>query len=50
VTTVNKLIQVWPEVEQFARPFAVESPSRAIALPIKDLNARLGLPPQTASA
>lgn len=49
VTTVNKLIQVWPEVEQFARPFAVESPSRAIALPIKDLNARLGLPPQTAS-
>ena len=50
VTTINKLIQVWPEVEQFARPFAVESPSRAIALPIKDLNARLGLPPQTASA
>ncbi|QVJ12920.1 hypothetical protein [Pseudomonas phage PSA20] len=50
VTTVKKLIEVWPEVEQFARPFAVESPSRAIALPIKDLNARLGLPPQTASA
>lgn len=50
VTTVKKLIEVWPEVEQFARPFAVESPSRAIALPIRELNARLGLPPQTASA
>lgn len=50
VTTVKKLIEVWPEVEQFARPFAVESSSRAIALPIRELNARLGLPPQTASA
>lgn len=50
VTTVNKLIQVWPEVEPFARFYAVESPSRAVALPIKDLNARPGLPPQTASA
>lgn len=50
VTTVNKLIQVWPEVEQFARPFAKESPSRAIALPIKELNQSLGLPPKSASA
>lgn len=50
VPTVKKLIEVWPEVEQFARPFAVESPSRAIALPTRELNARLGLPPQTASA
>ena len=49
VTTVKKLIEVWPEVEQFARPFAVESPSRAIALPIKDLNKSLGLPPKVAA-
>lgn len=49
VTTVKKLIEVWPEVEQFARPFAAESPSRAVALPIKELNKSLGLPPKVAA-
>ena len=46
VTTVKKLIEVWPEVRQFAEPWLVESPSRALALPIQDLNRALGLPPE----
>ncbi|MFA7063687.1 MAG: Nmad5 family putative nucleotide modification protein [Methanomethylophilus sp.] len=45
VTTVKKLIDLWPEVETFARPYAAESTSRAVALPTRELNARLGLPP-----
>lgn len=50
VTTVKKLIDVWPEVETFARPYAAESTSRAVALPIRELNAMLGLPPAGAVA
>lgn len=46
VTTVKKLMEVWPECAEFARPFAAESPSRAVALPIKELNKALGLPPK----
>ncbi len=30
-TTVKKLIDAWPEVETFARPYAAESTSRAVA-------------------
>lgn len=48
VTTVKRLIEVWPEVEQFARPYAEEAPTRAIALPIQELNRSLGLPPKAA--
>jgi len=50
VTTVKKLIDVWPEIETFARPYAAESTSRAVALPVRELNARLGLPPAGAVA
>ncbi len=47
VTTVKKLIDVWPEVEPFAAPFNKESPCRAVAVPIQKLNAALGLPTET---
>lgn len=45
-TTVKKLIEVWPEVEPFVKDFATTSQSRALALPIKELNKSLGLPPE----
>lgn len=47
VTTVKKLIEVWPEVEEFARPYLVNGEQRAIlpAVPRAELNAKLGLPP-----
>jgi len=47
VTTVKKLIEVWPEVEEFARPYLVNGEQRAIlpAIPRAELNAKLGLPP-----
>ncbi len=47
VTTLEKLIKVWPEVETFAKPFFVVSASTAVAVPIKQLNAALGLPPKS---
>lgn len=44
VTTLKKLIEVWPEVEPFARDFLVSAQSGTLpALPIGDLNKRLGL-------
>lgn len=44
VTTVKKLIEVWPEVEPFVKQFQQTDTGRYLpALPIKDLNARLGL-------
>lgn len=45
-TTVKKLIEVWPEVEPFVKDFATTSQSRALAIPIKELNKSLGLPPE----
>jgi hypothetical protein len=46
VTTLQKLLDVWPEVEAFTKDFGAEGkPVTALALPIKTLNAALGLPP-----
>lgn len=47
VTTVKKLIDVWPEVEEFARPYLYNGERKAIlpAIPRAELNAALGLPP-----
>lgn len=44
VTTLKRLIEVWPEVEPFAKKcVAATSGCRAIAIPIPDLNKKLGL-------
>ncbi len=47
VTTVKKLIEVWPEVEEFAKHYLDNGERRAVlpAIPWADLNAQLGLPP-----
>ncbi len=49
VSTVNKLIEIWPEAADFARPYLVNGEQRAIlpAIPREELNQRLGLPPST---
>lgn len=48
VTTLKRLIEVWPEVEPFARDFLVSAQSGTLpALPIGDLNKRLGLEKQS---
>lgn len=47
VTTVGKLIEVWPEVEEFARAYLHNGERKAVlpAIPRAELNAALGLPP-----
>lgn len=47
VTTVKKLIDVWPEVEEFAKHYLDNGERKAVlpAIPRADLNAQLGLPP-----
>ena len=52
VTTVKKLIEVWPEVEEFAKDYLVNGERKAIlpAIPRAELNAKLGLPPERAEA
>lgn len=47
VTTVKKLIEVWPEVEEFAKHYLHNGERKAIlpAIPRAELNAQLGLPP-----
>lgn len=45
VTTVKKLLEVWPEVEPFLKLTEAEAPDRTLpVVPIEGLNARLGLP------
>lgn len=48
VTTVKKLIEVWPEVEEFAKHYLESGERKAIlpAIPRAELNKALGLPPQ----
>lgn len=50
VTTVPKLIEVWPEVEEFAKHYIDHGERKAIlpAIPRAELNAKLGLPPSEA--
>lgn len=47
VTTVKKLIEVWPEVEEFAKHYLDNGERKAIlpAIPRAQLNQALGLPP-----
>lgn len=50
VTTLKKLIEVWPEVEPFVEDFKQTDSGRYLpALPVQDLNARLGLPKKEAA-
>lgn len=44
VTTMKKLLEIWPEVEPFAKPF-IERPASASlpAVPVDTLNRKLGL-------
>lgn len=48
VTTVKKLIEVWPEVEEFAKPYLEQVPNLP-SIPRQELNALLDLPPETAN-
>lgn len=47
VGSIKKLIEVWPEVEAFAKPYLTEGERRAILpmIPRDKINAMLGLPP-----
>jgi len=47
VTTVKKLIEVWPEVEEFAKTYLVDGDRKAVlpSIPRQELNTALGLPP-----
>lgn len=45
VSTINKLILVWPEVEPFAKKWIEEGgKSKLPAIPVSSLNAAIGLP------
>lgn len=52
VSTVKKLIEVWPEVEEFAKSYLVEGERRAVLpdIPRDKLNAALNLPPEEQAA
>lgn len=52
VTTVKKLIEVWPEVETLAREYLEEGERKAIlpAIPRAQLNTLLDLPPEEQAA
>lgn len=47
VSTISKLIDVWPEARVFAEKYAVQGEAKAIlpAIPRRELNNALGLPP-----
>jgi hypothetical protein len=47
VTTLARLLEVWPEIETFTKGIAAagSKPVTALAIPIRDLNVHLGLPP-----
>ena len=46
VKTVKKLIEIWPEVEEFAKPYLEHVPTLP-AIPRQELNTLLDLPPET---
>lgn len=46
VTTVKKLIEVWPEVDEFAKDYLEEKPNLPVILR-QELNSLLDLPPET---
>lgn len=45
-TTVNKLKELWPQAAPVIDKMCLTEPTKALALPLKDLNKRLGLPPK----
>lgn len=47
VSTINKLVEVWPEARVFAEKYKVDGEAKAIlpAIPRRELNSVLGLPP-----
>jgi hypothetical protein len=49
VSTLKKLIEVWPEIEMFVMPFIKDKlkPVTALAVPIASLNRVLDLPPDS---
>jgi hypothetical protein len=49
VTTVKRLLQVWPEAEKFIKPHLGNSESRALTVPMIELNKALGLPPDAST-
>ena len=46
-TTVNKLINAWPEVEPFVRKYIKTEGTSIPAIKVEKLNAMLGLPPES---
>lgn len=48
VRTVEKLVEVWPEIASFTTDLAEPKPVTALALPMKEINTALGLPPGAA--
>lgn len=52
VSTIAKLIDVWPEARQFAEKYQINGEAKAIlpAIPRAELNARLHLPPPVEGA
>lgn len=52
VTTVKKLIEVWPEVEEFAKDYLHDGERKAVLpmIPRTELNAALNLPPEEKEA
>ena len=45
VTTIQKLIMIWPEVEAFAAPYLQEKTAILPVIARERLNDALGLPP-----
>lgn len=43
-SSTDKLLEVWPELEPFLKDYVGVKFSTALAIPVKDLNAALGLP------
>lgn len=46
VTTVKKLIDIWPEAKEFILPYMSESKCTLPAIQFKEVNKMLGLPPK----
>lgn len=48
VGTVERLIKIWPEIEEFAKPYLKDGEQKALlpAIPRAELNAALHLPPE----
>lgn len=50
VSTINRLVDVWPEARQFAEAYRVQGERKALlpVVPREELNSALGLPPKGA--